>query len=327
VPVEAVLFVYLLIMAVVVARLRNLFAAAMLTGIFSLLSAGIFDLMHAVDVAFTEAAVGAGISTVLMLATLALTAEEEKKPARLQVAPVLLAFATGAVLLYGTLDMPLYGDPSAPIHHHVVPRYLRESGSEIGIPNVVTSVLASYRGYDTFGELTVIFTAGTGVLLLLRPPPDPLPRRAATDGTAAVRMREKAILRAVTKVLFPMVVLFALYVQAHGDYGPGGGFQAGVILAAAFIAYGLIYGPDSIKRVARPALVKAFIAAGVLLYGGVGLVSIAMGGAFLDYGLLDAHDPVHGQHLGILLVELGVGITVAAVMLTVYYAFTGAEQA
>jgi multicomponent Na+:H+ antiporter subunit B len=139
-------------------------------------------------------------------------------------------------------------------------------------------------------------------------------------------MSEKAILRAVTKALFPMVVLFALYVQAHGDYGPGGGFQAGVIFAAAFIAYGLIYGPDSVKQVARPTLVKAAIATGVLIYGGVGLLSVAKGGAFLDYGALDANDPVHGQHLGILLVELGVGVTVAAVMLTVYYAFTGAEQ-
>jgi multicomponent Na+:H+ antiporter subunit B len=143
----------------------------MLFGIYSLLSAAIFVTLDAPDVAFTEAAVGAGISTVLMLATLALTKRHErtderprKRPDRL---PLVVVFVTGAVLVYGTLDMPAFGDPENPVHGHVAPRYLEESGTEIGIPNVVTSVLASYRGYDTLGETAVIFTAGVGVLVLL----------------------------------------------------------------------------------------------------------------------------------------------------------------
>ncbi len=166
-PIEAVLFAFLVAMAVAIARLRDLFAAAMLLAIFSLLSAGLFTLMDAVDVAFTEAAVGAGISTVLILGTLALTADEEKTSDRRRSLPLIVVLVTGAALIYGTLDMPHYGDPAAPIHHHVVPRYIEDSPREIGIPNVVTAVLASYRGYDTLGELVVIFTAGIGVLLLL----------------------------------------------------------------------------------------------------------------------------------------------------------------
>ncbi len=148
-------------------RLHNLFAVVMLFSIYSLLTAGLFVELDAVDVAFTEAAVGAGISTLVMLGTLALTTDREKTPVRVRPVALILVLVTGAALIYGTLDMPHYGDPDAPIHTHVAPHYLEDSTAEIGIPNVVTSVLASYRGYDTLGEVAVIFTAGIGVLVLL----------------------------------------------------------------------------------------------------------------------------------------------------------------
>jgi len=155
-------------MAVGIVRLHNLFAVVMLSGIYSLISAGLFVTMDAVDVAFTEAAVGGGIATVLMLGTLALTTDEEKGPlANLQVLPLLVVLITGAALIYGTLDMPSFGDPQAPIHQHVADLYLAEAPVTTGVPNIVTAVLASYRGYDTMGELSVIFTAGIGVMLLL----------------------------------------------------------------------------------------------------------------------------------------------------------------
>lgn len=152
---------------IAILRLRNLFAVVMLSGIYSLLSAGLFVVLDAVDVAFTEAAVGAGLATVLMLGTLFLTSRQEKVPAHSPILPLVVVLVTGAALLYGTIDMPRFGDPDAPIHRHVAPRYLEDSLAEVGLPNVVTSVLASYRGYDTLGEVTVIFTAGIGVLLLL----------------------------------------------------------------------------------------------------------------------------------------------------------------
>ena len=154
--------------ALAIARIHNLFAVVMLTGIYSLLAAAAYVVMDAVDVAFTEAAVGAGVSTVLMLGTLALTTSEER-PASVRTAmgALIVVTITGAVLIYGTLDMPMFGDPAAPIHHHVANHYLGESQTEIGLPNVVTSVLASYRGYDTLGETFVIFTAAAGVLGIL----------------------------------------------------------------------------------------------------------------------------------------------------------------
>lgn len=149
---------------------RDLFAVAMLFGIFSLLSAGVFTILDAADVAFTEAAVGTGISTILLLATLVQTSRKEKaaggKNQRVFV-PLLVVWVTGSLVIYGTSDLPALGDPDAPVHRHVADRYISESSDEIGIPNVVTSVLASYRGYDTLGETAVIFTAGVGVLALL----------------------------------------------------------------------------------------------------------------------------------------------------------------
>jgi multicomponent Na+:H+ antiporter subunit B len=148
-------------------RQVNLFVAVMLFAIYSLHSAVLFVTLDAGDVAFTEAAVGAGIATILMLATLAITSARQKPFEKRAVVPLLAAVATGLVLAYGLADLPRFADPEAPAHRHVVPRYLDESGDEIGIPNVVTSVLASYRGYDTLGEVTVIFTAGVGVLVLI----------------------------------------------------------------------------------------------------------------------------------------------------------------
>lgn len=166
--IHIVLFVFLAAVAFAVIRMKDLFAAVMLAGIFSLLSASLFTVMDAVDVAFTEAAVGAGISTILMLGTLALTTSKEKPEYnRPRLPAILVVVATGAVLIYGTLDIPRYGDPDAPIHHHMAPRFIEDSPEEIGVPNEVTAVLASYRGYDTWGETTVIFTAGIGVMLLL----------------------------------------------------------------------------------------------------------------------------------------------------------------
>ena len=160
--------------AFTIVRLRSLFATAMLTGIYSFLGASWMLLLDAPDVAFTEAAVGAGISTVVLLVTLSLTTREEK-PSRFRVLPLLVVVATGAALIYATLDMPALGDPSAPAHGHVAPEYIADvvptADGEVvpvGIDNVVTTVLASYRGYDTLGETAVIFTAGIGVILLLR---------------------------------------------------------------------------------------------------------------------------------------------------------------
>lgn len=135
-------------------------------------------------------------------------------------------------------------------------------------------------------------------------------------------MRAQIVPRVVTKLLIPFVLVFALYVQFHGEYGPGGGFQAGVIMAAAVIFYALIFGLPNARQLVPQRLVETMIALGVLIYAGVGLAGILLGGNFLDYFVLSG-DPVAGQHLGIFLVEAGVCITVAGVMLMIFYLFAG----
>ncbi len=149
-------------------RERRLFVVVMLSGAYSLLSAAFFVALDAVDVAFTEAAVGAGISTTLMLAAMLLTAREARRPAAgMRIAPLAVVAVTGAALLYATTDLPDFGDPDSPANAYVGRAYLVRTPDEVGTPNVVTAVLASYRGYDTLGETVVIFTAGLGVMLLL----------------------------------------------------------------------------------------------------------------------------------------------------------------
>lgn len=139
-------------------------------------------------------------------------------------------------------------------------------------------------------------------------------------------MRSNLILRVISKSLIPPMILFALYVQFHGDYGPGGGFQAGVILSAALILYALVFGLDAAEQVIPPAVLRLLAALGVLIYAGVGVVTLFAGGNYLDYSVL-ADTQIAGQHLGILLVELGVGISVFSVMLLIFFAFAGRGRA
>lgn len=153
---------------IAMASQRNLFGVVVLFGIYSFLMATALVALDAVDVAMTEAAVGAGVSTVLLLSALHLTGGREAKPLHRPLLPLAIALAVGGVLVYGSLGLPAFSDPQAPIHTHVVPRYLKDGPRETGVPNVVTAVLASYRGYDTLGETVVVFTAGAGVIALLR---------------------------------------------------------------------------------------------------------------------------------------------------------------
>lgn len=301
--------------------MKDLFAVIMLSGIYGLLSASFFVSMDAVDVAFTEASVGAGISTLLMLVAITMTGRTENPSRHKPLLALAVVIVTGSLLIYGTLDMPYFGSAQAPIHQHVAPRYINDSMQEVGVPNIVTSVLASYRAFDTFGEVVVIFTAGMGVLALLsavRRPRDV----AEIDSFNKSMYEEHLILRIVAKMLIPFILLFALYVQFHGDYGPGGGFQAGVIFAAAIILYAMLFGMNTARRVINQSFIQLFAAIGVLLYGSVGVISLLNGKNFLDYSILSA-DPIAGQHLGILLIELGVGFTVASVMVIIFFNFAG----
>lgn len=301
--------------AIAVVRLHRLFGVVILFSIYSLLSASIFVALDAVDVAFTEAAVGAGISTVLMLATLVKTGRIEKRSGRHPLLPLVVVLITGAALIWGTQDLPGFGDPLNPVHQHVADRYIEQSPIEIGIPNMVTSVLASYRGYDTMGEVVVVFTALVGVLSLLG-----FSGSRGEKSTARGPNQPTPVLQVMAIPLVPFILLFALYVQFHGDFGPGGGFQAGVIFAVGIILYTLTFGLDEALALIPVSVVRIIAALGVLVYAGTGVVSMLSGGAFLDYSVL-AKSATDGQHYGILIIELGVGLTVAAVMILIFFSF------
>lgn len=321
------LLTLLVITAVAIVRTRNLFVAVMLLGIFSLLIAANFFLLDAADVALTEAAVGAGISTVLFLGALALTSEHERVVAKHKALSVAIVVAATLVVLYATFDKPTFGDPNAPVHQHVSPWYLENEPKLIDIPNVVTAVLGSFRGYDTLGEVFVVFTAGIGVLFLLSARSGTAAsRRTPTSEDSAIGLRDNLIPRVVGRLLVPFILLFGLYVQFHGEYGPGGGFQAGALIAAAFILYALIEGEERTLQVLPRSALIALAAAGGLLYGAVGLVGIFAGSDFLDYSVL-SQNPVKGQQWGIILIEAGVGMTVTGVLLLIFHAFAARDQA
>jgi multicomponent Na+:H+ antiporter subunit B len=318
--VDILLLAFIAICAIAILRLRDLFAVGMLFGLFSLIAAGLFTTMHAPDVAFTEAAVGAGISTILILVTLGQTARREKSQAgRNVLLPLLVVWITGAALIYGTADLPAFGDPEAPAHVHVAPYYIDNTYQHIGIPNMVAAVLASYRAYDTLGEVVVVFAAVIGVIALLG-----LRRRPHGVEAGSRELAEHKVLRIVAGVLVPVILLFGLYVQFHGEYSPGGGFQAGVIFSAAIILYALVYGLEPARRVIPPGVLIRLPAIGVLIFGGTGVLNMLLGGNYLDYYTL-AENPHTAQQLGIIMIELGVGVTVASVMLLIYFIF--AERA
>ena len=316
------LLTMLVITAIAIVRIRDLFAAVMLSGIFSLLLAANFFLMDAADVALTEAAIGAGISTVLFLSALAMTADKETAPSSNRIIALIVVTTTMLAIIYATFDKPVFGDPDAPIHQHIAPWYLETTRDLIQIPTVVTAVLGSFRAYDTLGEVFVVFTAGIGVLFLLGAPSGKPQQKTDihSDG-----LRHYLVPRVVGRLLIPFILLFALYVQFHGDYGPGGGFQAGAIFASSIILYALLEGEKRALQAIPQSWLIGMMAGGALLYSAVGLAGMLLGGNFLDYSVL-LDDPIAGQHLGLLLIEAGVGITVTGVLLSIFHAFAARDK-
>lgn len=314
----------LVITAIAIVRAKNLFVAVMLMAIFSLIMAANFFILDAADVALTEAAIGAGVTTVIFLGALSLTAENEKKVEISRGVAMSVVAATTLVLIYATFDKPKLGDPEAPVHQHVAPWYLAETPNLIGIPNVVTAVLGSFRAYDTLGEVFVVFIACIGVLFLLsaRNESDLQSRRTSPE---SIGLRHHLIPKVVGRLLFPFIILFGLYVQFHGEYGPGGGFQAGAIIATGIILFALLEGEKRALAAIPHSVMMGMIAGGAMLYTLVGVASMLMGGNFLDYSVFSA-DPVFGQQLGILLIEAGVGITVCGALLTIFHAFAAREN-
>ncbi len=259
---------------------------------------------------------------------------------------LLVAALAGAALIWMTGDFPAMGDPDSPASTHVSPHYIEQTIPETSVPNIVTSLLADYRGYDTMFETMVVFCAGLACFHLLgsyvrERPRDCFYRHLETGVVLCFRDQREGrpevsehferidpiwtphdlIVTTVGRMMVPFIQLFGLYVIAHGHHSPGGGFQGGVILGAALILLGLTHNLRFMNSRFRRKSLGIASALGVLIYSGTGLAAVGLGANFLDYAALAKVlpvDPIAARSLGILFVEIGVGITVMATMVIIY---------
>ncbi len=249
----------------------------------------------------------------------------------------------GGFLLYGTGELPDWGDPQSPASLHLSNDYIEHAVDETQVPNLVTAVLADYRGFDTMFETAVVFCAGLACFLLLRdfrPRKDHYYRHVPTGVVLHLKDSSKhlavgnefedmdkewvpsdIVIKTVCRMLIPFIQIYALYVVAHGDFSPGGGFQGGVIFGSSLILLAISYNLKTLVKRVSEKFLSIFAALGVLIYVGIGAIAMLLGGNFLDYSKLAPLipiDPGHIRAIGMLGVEIGVGITVMAVMVIIY---------
>jgi multicomponent Na+:H+ antiporter subunit B len=309
-------------------RSTSLLHSIILLSASSLLITLCYLLMDAPDVAMTEAALGACLSTSVLLGFLGRHCEEHSDksvqqkmksglPRQLRFLAMTIIVALTTILLYCGLDLALYGDIATEAHMRINQYFLTNTGTEIGAPSFVAAILASYRGYDTLGETTVIFAAAMAVALSL---PGANGEGATQFNKISSEAYSSPVLTIITKFIAPFIIFLGIYVQLNGEISPGGGFQAGAILASILI--GLSFVSDKY----RPSLnqLKILTTLGLLIYATTGLIPILLGARYLDYYIL-ASNPHMAQQIGILIIELGVGLTVSAGMLLIYFLFDGAE--
>ncbi len=271
----------------------------------------------------------------------------------MKVIGLIIVAVLGGLLIYGTVDFPSFADPQSPASQHVSPYYIEHSMEDAHVVNVVTTVLADYRGYDTMFETAVIFAAGIACFFLLRvarrqKPESRVYRHIPTGITIRIEKGGKlpigskeferidsqwvpydVIIKTACRLVIPFIQLFALYVIAHGHYSPGGGFQGGVIYGAAIILLALSTDLRSTIGLIGEKVTALFASSGVLIYAGTGLLCVFMGGHFLNYGYLAGIlgvDPVMARSHGILIVEVGVGLAVMAAMVSLYFILSSAGR-
>ncbi len=253
----------------------------------------------------------------------------------------------GGILIFGTAGFPDFGDPLSPPASHVSPHYIEEAVAETSVPNIVTAVLADYRGFDTLFETAVVFSAAMACFFLLRvfrederSPSEKLYRHLPTGIILRIDPGGKApqsnefepidptwvphdmIVKTTTRLIIPFIQLFGLYVIAHGHHSPGGGFQGGVILGSSLILYALSQNLRMAIGRMGETVSAVFCAAGVFIYAGAGALCLLMGANFLDYAALSplfGVDAIQARSLGILVVEIGVGLAVMSAMVWIYY--------
>ncbi len=303
---------------------KDMMSVVFITSVISVLLSLIYILLDAVDVAFTEIAVGAGVSTILFLAMVKITKSYSidnpnfnitySKRSFGGVIFLLLVVVVGVLLFDGLGFAPIFGDAYSPANsHNIYTVYTHDSYNTFQVLNAVTMVLGSFRGYDTLGETVVILIAALGVYTVL----------GDSNNVRVVNAEVKAIDPVISSGLFalmPILFLYGFYVQFHGDYGPGGGFQAGIILAGVYFLVILYFGYNVANKFINIKYLLYMLALGVAIYGFTGVVSMILGGKYLDYYVFGGNE-AHSYHYGLFTIELGVGMTVFAAFIIIINKF------
>ena len=291
---------------------KNLLLSTLLGSAVSCMAAVTYMLFHAVDVALTEAAVGAGLSGILIFMTVAATKEEVRCISNVYSA-AFVVIVLGWACFWIFAHFPFLQDKELLLHSHIAEYFQTHALLETGSNNMVTAILASYRGYDTLGEVCVIFTAGLSVFLLLRKQ-DPKKHNSPSRSSPI----ENLLLRQLARLLVPLVLIYGCYILLFGNWVPGGGFQSGVILASGIILYALVYGVHKAQKLISWRTAEKLMAAGILLYATTGFATLLLGGEFLNYSVLRASQ-IDGQSLGIFVIEIGISITIVGTVTLLYY--------
>ncbi|MFC1523528.1 DUF4040 domain-containing protein [Thermodesulfobacteriota bacterium] len=321
---DLLILTLIVLCAIATINVKDLLSAAIIFGAYSFLMCLLWTEMGSVDVGFTEATVGAGVGTVFFIAAIYRTTRKVKIDMDMNPSKFCALCAVslvGIILLIAEGEFPKWADPGAPASMHVSPHFITQSIEETAVPNLVTSVLGDYRGFDTMFETAVIFAAGIAVFAILR-----RTRREDEVETVAtaesVDVYQDTIIRWICRQMVPFMQLFALYVVAHGHHSPGGGFQGGVILGASFILLNMSYDMKTvlIRLNERWNILLGNI--GVFIYAGIGLLCLVLGANFLDYSalskILPATSSIMARSHGILGIEIGVAIAVMAIMISIY---------
>ena len=315
-PIEILLLILVVILAFLSLWIRDLISAVVVFGAYSFLMCLIWTGMGAVDVAFTEAAVGAGVSTVFFIAVLFNTTRKIKfNPLDLsaKIFASIVCIIVGCLLFVGISDLPEWGDPKSPVNSVVSAYYVEEAYNDTKVPNLVTAVLADYRAYDTMFETCVVFIAMLGIFSILK---------REENGDYSVDQKDNLTIRVSARFMVPFIQLFGLYVIAHGHHSPGGGFQGGVILGASLILLAMAYDMKFVQKFMSMKNMLFLAALGVLIFAGWGLVPVLKGSNFLDYSAWASLLPSTGEKMArshsMLAVEIGVALTVMCGMYGIY---------
>lgn len=329
--------ILLIVISIKIIIAKDLLEAVIYTSAFSLLIGISYLIMDAPDVAMTETALGACFSTCVYLGLLRKLPSNLKDIQRtrvIQASIICLLFII--TLTYMGMELYNYGEVSTPLQTHISKYYIENTAQDIGIPSLVAAILASYRGYDTLGETSVILIAGISVLLILSKKFEVDSRFRGNDmeggndiekSTNSAILYNKKSISYLTSFIIPYIILYSLYILLNGESSPGGGFQAGVIFASSLIGYDLVYGNQKLQRYFSVNTMIFIAVLGIMIYGFVGTISLFFNDNYLNYYSLSnsIDDKLTAQHIAIFIVEVGIGLTVSSAMYLIYTLFNHEE--